>query len=84
MVTNVPMAPFTPNSTSRLGSVLHFRYLILIPALFPIANTVCFKNPKLNHNDYNNRVFCNTFDNNHCICSDYLLYRVTASGHTVP
>ena len=31
LVTIVPMAPFTPKSTSKLRSALHFRYLIVTP-----------------------------------------------------
>ena len=31
LVTIVPMAPFTPKSTSKLRSALHFRYSIIIP-----------------------------------------------------
>ena len=36
---NVPMAPFTPKSTSKLGSTLHIRYSIIIPRFFSRANT---------------------------------------------
>ena len=31
MVTIAPMAPFTPKSTSKLRSVLHFRHSMVIP-----------------------------------------------------
>ena len=31
LVTIVPMAPFTPKSTSKLRSALHVRYSIVIP-----------------------------------------------------
>ena len=79
----VPMAPFTPKPTSKLISALHFRYSIVIPCLFPIANIACFKNSKLNPNHHYNRGFHNTFDYNHFICSDNLLYTVTASGHII-
>ena len=81
LVTIVPMAPFTPKSTSKLRSVPHFRYSIVIPRLFPRANTVCFKNPKLNPNNYYIHGFRNNFDYNHFLYSDYLPYIVTAIAH---
>ena len=34
LVTIVPMAPFTPKSTSRLRSALHVRYSIVIPRMY--------------------------------------------------
>ena len=39
LVTIVPMAPFTPKSTSKLRSALHLRYLIVIPRFIPRVNT---------------------------------------------
>ena len=39
LVTIVPMAPFTPKSTSKLKSARHFRYSIVIPGVIPHANT---------------------------------------------
>ena len=39
LVTIAPMAPFTPKSTSKLRSALHFRYLIVIPRFIPRTNT---------------------------------------------
>ena len=34
----VPMTSFTPKSTSKLKSFLHFRYSIVIPRFIPQAN----------------------------------------------
>ena len=39
LVTIVPMAPFTPKSTSKLKSALHFQYSIVILRFIPRANT---------------------------------------------
>ena len=39
LVTIVPMAPFTPKSTSKLRSALPFRYSIVIPPFIFRANT---------------------------------------------
>ena len=39
LVTIVPMALFTPKSTSKLRSALHFRYSIVIPRFISRANT---------------------------------------------
>ena len=39
LVTIVPMAPFTPKSTTELRFALHFRYSIVIPLSIPGANT---------------------------------------------
>ena len=38
---------------------------------------------RINPNNNYNPIFCNTFYYNHCMCSDYLLYTVTASGHII-
>ena len=37
--TIVPMAPFTPKSTSKLRSALHFNYSRVIPRFISRANT---------------------------------------------
>ena len=39
LVTIVPIAPFTPKSSSKLRSALHFRYSIVIPRFIPRAIT---------------------------------------------
>ena len=39
LVTMVPMAPFTPKSTSKFRSALHIRYSIVIPRFISRANT---------------------------------------------
>ena len=39
LVTIVPMAPFTPKSTSKLRSALHIRYSIVIPLFISLVNT---------------------------------------------
>ena len=39
LVTIVPMTSFTPKSTSKLSSALHFRCTIDIPCFIPRANT---------------------------------------------
>ena len=39
LVTIVPMAPFTPKSTSKLRSALHFRYSVVIRRLIFRTNT---------------------------------------------
>ena len=39
LVTIVPMAPFTPESTSKLKSALHIKNSIVIPRFISIANT---------------------------------------------
>ena len=74
LVTIVPMSPFTPKSTSKLRSALHFRYSIhaAFPALI-VLNLI---------NHYNHGLH-NTFDYNHFIYNDYLLYTVTASAHII-
>ena len=55
------MVPFTPKSTLKLRSALHYSHP---NASFPIAKTVCFKISKLNPNNHYNRDFRNTFDYN--------------------
>ena len=39
LVTISQMAPFTPKSTPKLKSALHFRYSKVIPRFIPRANT---------------------------------------------
>ena len=39
LVTIAAMAPFTPKSTSKLRSALHFRYSIVIPRFSSRGNT---------------------------------------------
>ena len=39
LVTIVTMALFTPKSTSKLRSALHFKYFIVIPRFISRANT---------------------------------------------
>ena len=39
LVTTVPMAPFTPKSTLKLRSALHFKYSKVIPRFLSCANT---------------------------------------------
>ena len=39
LVTIVTIPPFTPKSTSKLRSALHFRYSTDIPRFIPRANT---------------------------------------------
>ena len=39
LITIAPMTPFTPKSTPKLRSALHFRYTIVIPRRFPGDNT---------------------------------------------
>ena len=72
----VTMASFTPKSTSILRYALHFRYSIVIPCVIPY-------NPKRNLNNNYNHGFHNTFDYNHFMYTDYLLYTETASTHII-
>ena len=39
LVTIARMVPFSPKSTSKLRSALHFRYSKVIPRFIPRANT---------------------------------------------
>ena len=39
LVTILPMAPFTPKSTSKLRSAVHFKYSIVILDFIPAAIT---------------------------------------------
>ena len=76
LVTIVPMAPFTPKSTSKLRSALHSRYSISSHALFPALIL-------LNPNNHYNHDFHNTFDYNHYVYSDCLVCSVPAIAHTI-
>ena len=76
LVTTVQMSPFTPKSTSKLRSALHFRYSVVIPHFIPALLL-------LNHIHLYNHGFNNTFVYNHFIYSDYLLCPVTASAHII-
>ena len=76
---SVTMAPLTPISTSYLRSALHFRYSIVIPRCIPCANGLML----LISNNHYDHGFYNTFDDNHFICSDYLLCTVTTSAHII-
>ena len=76
LVTIVPMAPFTPKSTSKLRSALHFRYSIVIP-LF-ISRVILLK-----PNNHYNHGFPNTFDYNHYVYCDYFVCSVPAIAHII-
>ena len=79
LATIVPMAPFTPKSTSKLRSSLHIRYSKVI--------TLCISRTKplilLNPNNHYNHGFPNTFDYNHYIYSDYLVCTVPTIAHII-
>ena len=76
LVTIVPMAPFTPKSTSKLRSALHIRYSLWSShASFP---ALILLNPN-NHN----HGFPNTFDYNHCVYNDYLVCSMPAIAHII-
>ena len=70
LVTIVPVAPFTPKATLKLGSALQFRYSISVVscisshALFP---ALILLNP-INHHNHG---FHNTFDNKYFLYSDF-------------
>ena len=76
LVTIVPMAPFTPKSTSKLRSALHIRYSIVIPRF--ISALIL-----LNPNNHYNHDFPNTFDYNHYVYSDYLVCSMPAIAHII-
>ena len=77
LVTIVPMAPFTPKSTSKLRSALHIRYSLVIPyASFP--SLILF-----NPNNHYNHGFPNTFDYKHYVYSDYLVCSVPVIAHII-
>ena len=71
-VTIVRMTPFTPKSTSKLRSALHFSYSIVIRRFYSRAIYCAIPNSHYNHG------FPNTFDYNHYVYSDYLVCAVTA------
>ena len=63
LVTIAPMAPFTPKSTSKFRSALHFRYSIVIPCFIPALI-------QLNPNNHYSHGFHNTYDYKHFTNSD--------------
>ena len=63
LVTSAPMALFTPKSTSKLRSALHFDIQKSSYASFPALI-------RLNPNNHYNHGFHNTFDYNHFTNSD--------------
>ena len=77
LVTIVPMAPFTPKSTSKLRSAPHIRYSIVIQRF--ISRAIILLNP----NKHYNHGFPNTFDYNHYVYSDYLVCSVPAIAHVI-
>ena len=72
LITIVPMAPFTPKSTSKLRSALHIRYSIVYYNLI-----------LLNPNNHYSHGFSNTFDYNHYVYSDYLMCSVPVIAHII-
>ena len=80
LVTIVPMAPFTPKSTSKLRSAMHIRYSIVIPFFISRAKPPLIL---LNPNNHYNHGFPNTFDSNHYVYSDYLVCSVPAIAHII-
>ena len=73
LVTIVPVASFTPKSTSKLRSALHIRYS---HASFPALIL-------LKPNNHYNHGFPNTYDYNHYDYSDYLVSSVPAIAHII-
>ena len=78
LITIVPMAPFTPKSTSKLRSALHIRYSNVIPRFISRVNTVL-----LNPNNHYSHGFPNTFDYNYYVYSENLVYSVPAIAHII-
>ena len=76
LVTIVPMAPFTPKSTSKLRSALHIRYSKVIPRF--ISALIL-----LNLNNYYNHGFPNTFVYNQYVYSDYLVCSVSVIARII-
>ena len=76
LVTIVPMAAFTPKSTSKLRFALHFSYSIVIRRFYSRANTA---QSKYHYNDG----FPNTFDYNHYAYSDNFVCSVIAIAHII-
>ena len=80
LVTIVPVAPFTPKSTSKLRSAqtaLHIRYSKVIPRF--ISRAIILLKP----NNHYNHGFPNTCDYNHYVYSDYLVSSVPAIAHII-
>ena len=76
LVTIVPMAPFTPKSTSKLRSALHIRYSMSSQASF---HALILLNP----NNHYNHGFLNSYDYNHYVYSDYLVCSVLDIAHII-
>ena len=76
LVIIVPVAPFTPKSTSKLRSALHIRYSKVIPRFIPALIL-------LKPNNHYNHGFPNTCDYNHYVYSDYLVSSVPAIAHII-
>ena len=76
LVTIVPMAPFTPKSTTKLISALHSRYSKVIPRFI---SSLILNNP----NNHYNHGFHNTFNYNHFDYSEYLVCSVRAIAHII-
>ena len=81
LVTIVPVAPFTPKSTSKFRFALHIRYSKVIPRFISHASfpTLILLKP----NNHYNHGFPNTFDYNHYVYSDYLMCSVPAIAHII-
>ena len=80
LVTIVPNRTrlFTPKSTSKLRSALHFRYSIVIP---PPPPPLLLLNPNNHYNHSFHNIF--VYKYNHFIYNDYLLCTVTGSAHII-
>ena len=75
-VTIVPMAPFTPKSTSKLRLLCTLDIRKSSGASFPALILLNYKN-------HYNHGFSNTFDYSHCVYSDYLVCSVPAIAHII-
>ena len=76
LVTIVPMALFTPKSTSKLRSALQLDIRKSSHASFPALIL-------LNLNNHYNHGFPNTFDYNHYVYSDHLVCSEPAIAHII-
>ena len=76
LVTVVPMAPFTPKSTSKLDLLCTLDIRKSSHASFPALIL-------LKPNNHYNHGFPNTFDYNHYVYSDYLVCLVTVIAHII-
>ena len=79
LVTIIPMAPFTPKSTSKLRSALHIRYSQLRKSSHASFPALILLTP----NNHYNLGFPNIFDYNHYVYSDYLVCSVPAVAHII-